>query len=121
MQTRTIVISLGAALVAFAAAFGIAKASSGGDTPTATAAPAAQTFDVPTAKISAGTPEAGLPSLKPKPKPKPKPTPTPPPATTTPPPSNTTPPPSNTTPPPQNTTPPPVTGGEQPVSGGGEG
>jgi hypothetical protein len=120
MQTRTIVITLGAALVAFAAAFGIAKATSGGETATASAAPAAQTFDVPSAEITVTAPKADLPGLKPKPKPKP--TPTPPPATsTTPPPQNTTPPPQNTTPPPQNTDPGPVTGGEEPVSGGGEG
>jgi len=119
VQTRTIVITLGAALVAFAAAFGIAKATSGGETTTANVAPAAETFDVPSAEVTAGAPEAGLPALKPKPKPKP--TPTPPPTGTTPPPTGTTPPPTNTTPPPQNTTPPPVTGGEQPVSGGGEG
>jgi len=122
MQTRTILIALGAAVVAFAVAFGIGKASSGGEAAADKAAPAAQTFEVSSAEVTATAPKAGLPGLKPKPKPKP--TPTPPPATT-----NTAPPPTtNTTPPPQNTTPPPViggeepvTGGEEPVSGGGEG
>jgi outer membrane biosynthesis protein TonB len=120
MRTRTILITLGAAVVAFGVAFGIGKASSGGEAAADNAAPAAQTFEVTSAEVTATAPKAGLPGLKPKPKPKP--TPTPPPATsTTPPPTNTTPPPQNTTPPPVTGGEQPVTGGEQPVSGGGEG
>jgi hypothetical protein len=121
MQTRTILITLGAAVVAFGVAFGIGKASSGGEAAADNAAPAAQTFEVTSAEVTATAPKASLPGLKPKPKPKP--TPTPPPSTgTTPPPSTgTTPPPQNTTPPPVSGGEEPVTGGEEPVSGGGEG
>jgi hypothetical protein len=120
MQSRHIVITIGAAVAAFAVAFGLGKATSGSEAATGTAE-AAQTFDLPSAEISAGAPKAGLPALKPKPKPKPKPTPeASAPSTVTPeptaaPPSNTAPP-SNSTPP-SNSAPP----AEEPVHGGGEG
>src|ERR671924_37014 len=100
MQSRHIVITLGAVAAAFAVAFGLGKATSGSEAATGTPE-AAQTFDLPSAEISARAPKAGLPALKPKPKPKPTPeasapstvTPTP----TTAPQSNTAPP-SNSTP-----------------------
>jgi hypothetical protein len=114
MQSRTIVIIIAAAVVAFAAAFGIGKATSGSEAATGTAGPAAETFDVPAAEITAGAPEAGLPGLKPKPTPSPTPTPSATPQAT----ATATPGGGSSTPQP---TPTPITGVEEPVSGGGEG
>jgi hypothetical protein len=122
MQTRSIVITAGAAVAAFAVAFGLAKATGGGnESKASTAAPTAKTIDVQTATISANVQTASLPSLKAKPKPKATATPEPQssatvtPSTT----SNTTP--STTTQ--SSTTPstssnPPADNG--PVHGGGE-
>jgi hypothetical protein len=102
MQPRTILISAGIAVVAFAAAFGIGKATSGSDASTGGTGATAQAFDQPTATINATAPKAGLPELKPKPTPEPTATPQ---ATATPVPTVTG----------------PVTGGGQtPVSGGGQ-
>ena len=119
MQPRTILISAGIAVVAFAVAFGIGKATSGSDASTGGTGATAQAFDQPTATINATAPKAGLPDLKPKPTPEPTATPA---ATAT----------AGPTP-----TPTPVTGGgvtgggvtgggvtgggETPVTGGGEG
>jgi hypothetical protein len=102
MQPRTILISAGIAVVAFAVAFGIGKATSGSDASTGGTGATAQTFEQPTATINAETPKAGLPALKPKPTPEPTATPQ---ATATPVPTVTG----------------PVSGGgEEPVSGGGQ-
>jgi hypothetical protein len=116
MQPRTILITVGVAIVAFAAAFGIGKATSGSDASTGGTGATAETFDQPTATIEAKAPKAGLPALKPKPTPEPTATPAPT-ATAT----------ATAVP---TAEPPavggggegPVTGGgETPVSGGGEG
>jgi hypothetical protein len=120
MQSRHIVITLGAAAAAFAVAFGLGKVTSGSEASTGTAE-AGQTFDVDSAQIAAGAPKAGLPALKPKPKPKKvKATPTPAassPSTAEPAP---TPAPSNPTPAPSN--PAPVQPApEEPIHGGGGG
>jgi hypothetical protein len=121
MQTRTILITAGAAVVAFAVAFGIGKAGSGGEAAADNAAPAAQTFKVSSAEVSVTAPKADLPALKPKPKPKATPTPAPPTSDTTPPSTDTTPPPVTGGEQPVTGGEQPVTGGEEPVSGGGEG
>jgi hypothetical protein len=82
MQPRTILITAGVALVAFAAAFGIAKATSRSDPSTTGGTGAtAQTFEPASATINAKAPKAGLPALKPKPTPEPTATPTPVPST----------------------------------------
>ncbi|HEX5619152.1 MAG TPA: hypothetical protein VFX51_12065 [Solirubrobacteraceae bacterium] len=111
MQPRTILISVGVAIVAFAAAFGIGKATSGSDASTGGTGTTAQAFDQPTATINAKAPKAGLPALKPKPTPEPTATPA---ATATAAPTATATPISG-----GGQT--PVTGGGQsPVTGGGE-
>jgi hypothetical protein len=109
MQPRTILITVGVAVVAFAAAFGIGKATSGSDASTGGTGATAEAFDQPTATIDAKAPKAGLPALKPKPTPEPTATPAPTAVPTTPPDTG-------------GGEPPPVTGGgETPVTGGGEG
>jgi len=72
MQSRTILITAGVAVVAFLAAFGIAKATSGSDDPTTTGGTGetAAAFEQPSATINAKAPKAGLPALKPKPTPR---------------------------------------------------
>ena len=75
MQPRTILISAGIAIVAFAVAFGIGKATSGSDASTGGTGATAQAFDQPTATINATAPKASLPELKPKPTPEPTATP----------------------------------------------
>ena len=73
MERRQIVITAGAALAAFAVAFGIGKLAGGGEE--ATAAPPgepAAAFDVPTAAIAADVESESLPSLKPEPTPEPE-------------------------------------------------
>ena len=70
MQRRQIVITAGAAIAAFAVAFGIGKLAGGGEE--ATAAPPgepAAAFDMPTAAIAADVESEALPALKPKPTP----------------------------------------------------
>jgi hypothetical protein len=77
MQSRHIVITLGAAAAAFAVAFGLGKATSGSEAATGGQPEAAQSFDLPSAEITAAPAKADLPALKPKPKPKPTATPEP--------------------------------------------
>jgi hypothetical protein len=123
MQTRNIAITVGAAIAAFAVAFGVAKATGGSENKASAAAPTAKSIDVQTATISANVQTAGLPALKPKPKPKAKSEPTPDAqqATPTPTPSATTPSTTTTTPSTStSTTSPPADTSEQPVHGGGE-
>ena len=103
MQPRNILITVGVAVVAFAVAFGIGKATSGSDAATTTGGTGATavTFEQSSATINAKTPKAGLPGLKPKPTPEPTATPA---ATATAVPTVS-----------------PITGGgETPVTGGGE-
>ncbi len=74
MERRQIVITAGAALAAFAVAFGIGKLAGGGGEEPAAVAPGepAAAFDVPTAAITADVESESLPSLKPKPTPEPE-------------------------------------------------
>jgi hypothetical protein len=109
MQRRQIVITAGAAIAAFAVAFGIGKLAGGGEE--ATAAPPgepAAAFDMPTAAIEADVRSEALPALKPKPTP-----------TATPEPEPSAPaPPAPSSPAPAPAAPAPADPG--PVTGGGE-
>ena len=74
MQPRQFLVVAAAIVVAFAAAFGIAKASGGGEEAAPASAPepqAAEVIEVSEAKVSNGvSAAAGLPALQvPKPKP----------------------------------------------------
>ena len=74
MQSRQILLIAGIAIVAFAAAFGIAGAAGGGDEPKAASAGVepAKVIEVGDANVSAGVNGGGLPALQlPKKKPKP--------------------------------------------------
>jgi hypothetical protein len=128
MQARQLLIVAGIAIVAFAAAFGIASAG-GGDEPKAASdgVRPAEVIEVEDVAVTAGVATArGLPALN-VPKKKPKETDT---GTTTTAPSSTdtvtppasetvTPPPTSTAAPPSSSTPPPVSGGDDTISSGG--
>jgi hypothetical protein len=73
MERRQIVITAGAAIAAFAVAFGIGKLAGGGEE--ATAAPPgepAAAFDLPTAAITADVESGSLSALRPEPTPEPE-------------------------------------------------
>ncbi len=77
MQRRQIVITAGAAVAAFAVAFGIGKLAGGEEATAVTQGEPAAAFDMPTAAITADVESEALPALKPKPTPTPTPTATP--------------------------------------------
>ena len=112
MERRQIVITAGAAIAAFAVAFGIGKLAGGGEEAAAVAPgePAAA-FDLPTAAITADVESDSLPSLKPEPTPEPE---QPEPSTTAAGPSTST---ASPAPAPAAPAPEPEPG---PVTGGGE-
>ena len=115
MERRQIAITAGAAIAAFAVAFGIGKLAGGGGEEAAAVAPGepAAAFDMPTAAIAADVESETLPALKPKPTPEPTPEPSAPAATATAVPQTPQTPqaPAPTAAPPSNPDPGPVTGG----------
>ena len=115
-MNRTPLIVVVAAAAAFLAAFGVSKAMSGSDSAAPSPVAIPQSFDVPSAQVSTGASNAGLPDLKAKPKPTPSATAAPVAAAV----ATTTAPATTTTP--STSVPPPSTpASEQPVRGGGQG